>query len=1670
MTPVVGLGGSAGAIPALQQFFRTMPIDSGMAFVVVMHLAPEHESTLPDLLQRCTTMPVVQAVQQQLIAPNSVYVIPPGKTLGTLDGHLTLTDPKPLARGRHVAVDLFFRTLADSQGPHAAAIVLSGADGDGAIGIKRIKELGGLTVAQDPEEAQHPSMPRTAIDTGMVDWILPVAEMPARLRHYFGLEKELKLPPEDAPAALPKEADTAAQEEAALADVLAFLRTRTGRDFASYKRATVVRRIARRMQVNGVAHLPGYLDCMRTRPGEADALLQDLLISVTNFFRDADCFEALDGHLSELFKGHTDTIRVWVPACASGEEAYSIAILLAEKVRRLEAPPAIQIFATDLDERAIKVAREGVYPFTIEADVADERLRRYFVRELRGYQVRRELREMVLFAQHDVLKDSPFSRLDLVSCRNLLIYLNRSAQKRVFEIFHFALQPGGRLFLGASETAEDAGTLFSVLDKKHRIFAMRPAPRAVLPVPIGPLMLPLDIPHPPASPVVAAHAFDPTTAVAGLKAMSGRPMSWGELHFRLLESLAPPSILVDAEYDILHVSPSAARLLQFTGGEPSRNLLKAIHPSLRVELRAALYQTVQTKSTTEVEVGPVSLDGRNLEVSIRVAPANEIGENLFVVMLNPREPGTAGQAASSRPGRVAADPVARQLDRELERLKTQLRDTVEQYEASTEELKASNEELQAMNEELRSATEELETSREELQSINEELSTVNHELKSKVDELGHANSDMLNLMGATAIATVFLDRDLCITRYTPTAVQLFTLIASDIGRPLADLSTRLDYPDLSGDAQRVLEKLVPVEREVGLPDGKWFLARLLPYRTIEDQIAGVVASFIDITERKQAEEVRLWLSAVVASSMDAIISFSMDQTILSWNAGAERIFGYTAAEAIGKPFALLAVGHNHEQEQVFSHLREARPVTNLEAVRRRKDGTEIQVALSVSPIKDTHGKVIGGTVIARDVTQQKRAAEALRGSEERLRLVVENATEYAIFSTDLQRCVTIWNSGAQRLLGYAGSEVLGRPADIIFTDEDRAAGAPEQEVKTALAEGRASDDRMHQRKDGSRFWASGALMLMRDAQGQAVGFVKILRDQTAARQTQQALERSQADLLRALAENEKARQELQAADAAKDRFLAVLSHELRNPLASIDSAAELLLTPSVPAGDRDSAADVVRRQAGAMKSLLDELLDVSRLKLGRFELHRERVILSDAITAALESTRPMLEGSGHSLKLDLPDQAIELDADPLRLGQVVSNLLTNAIKYTPAGGAIMLKARLEGDQAMISVADNGMGMDPAQIGRMFEMFTQAEPVADRSHGLGIGLALVKSIVELHGGRIEAFSGGPGKGSEFRVRLPARHAAAAADRGASARAGGSASGRQEARPDPDRRRQRRCRLEHRQAAGTRRVRHAARQGRGGSGEGNGAPQARCRHHRHRHAGPERPRGRAPDPPDRVGQAHGADRRHRLGPGLRQARSAGSRLRRPHDQAGGPAQAQRRGRRSAGAQARLSAALAAARQPGHGVVVVVERPQVHTLLTGDFLAGAGAMVAAYHRCQPLQMGEPAGHLLAECIEVGEFQVLVDLPQVDEHAFVRAPAGPLRDGVDQIVQIFRGRVARGMEHEDGGAAADLVIQGHGLVKRRIGRQIIIVVARRLGACPATVTSSPMVRRRFATLPPHQ
>ncbi len=871
---VVGLGASAGGVAVLQHFFELMAPESGLAFVVVMHLSPEHESNLAAIIQLKTKMRVMQVTEPVRVRPNHVYVIPSQHQLTFTQSTLRLV-PLTKEPGRRITIDLFFRTLAQSYGQRSVCVILSGSDSDGVIGLKHIRAQGGVTMAQDPQEAEYDSMPLTAISTGMVDWVLPVGEMPAKLLEFVRNERSMRLPPEEPEAAgddiktaeAPGGETTAVEtrdpkDESAFREVLTHLRAQTGHDFTHYKRATVLRRLARRLQVNSIDDVPGYLSFLRTHPAEARALLHDLLIGVTHFFRDQASFAALQAQIPQLFagKGPEDQVRVWVAGCATGEEAYSIAILLCEHAERLEEPALIQVFATDIDEQSIYDAREGLYPSTIEADVSQERLRRFFSKEHGRYRVKKNLREKVLFASHNLLKDSPFSRLDLVSCRNLLIYLNPKAQAHIFDIFHFTLRPGGLLFIGGAETADPGQALFAPLDSKHRVFVRRAVPRPSWKVPLlpvrgtaanllrGAVVQSVRTRPPSLAPIPADLLGAPEPEAT---AEDRRSVLFGELHLKLLEQYGPPSVVVNLSYDIVHLSEHAGRFLHFAAGEPSANLIKAVQPALRIELRAALFRASQTQENVTSSVTEVEIAGHREAVEILVRPLRQsvAGTGFFLVLFE-----TKRDAVESDGDVPRREEITQDLDDEVQHLKEQLNVTIEQYEASNEELKASNEELQAMNEEMRSATEELETSKEELQSVNEELLTVNNELKSSLESLSQSNTDLSHLMASTDIGTVFLDRELLIKRFTPSAQRIFNLLPADIGRPISDITHRLSYPDLLHDAETVLASLTTVEHEIEAETGQCLLTRIAPYRTAEDRIAGVVATFIDITRRKRAEE------------------------------------------------------------------------------------------------------------------------------------------------------------------------------------------------------------------------------------------------------------------------------------------------------------------------------------------------------------------------------------------------------------------------------------------------------------------------------------------------------------------------------------------------------------------------------------------------------------------------------------------------------------------------------------------------------------------------------------------------------------------------------------------------------------------------------------------------
>ncbi|MET0675945.1 MAG: chemotaxis protein CheB [Bradyrhizobium sp.] len=827
---VVGMGTSAGGVKALQTFFQALPDEPGAAFVVVLHLDPDRPSEIASILALRTRMPVVQVGAPQRMEANHVYVIPPNRQLQISDheiGAVAFSEP----RGQRAPIDLFFRSLAEQHGD-GFAVILTGAGSDGAIGIKSVKETGGLILVQDPAEADHDSMPRSAISTGIVDFILPIEELARRL-------VELIRDKETFAATEPRNFN-----EDVLRRILAHVRVRTGHDFAKYKRATVVRRIVRRMQVMRCDDPAEYYNLLRDHPDEATALLGDLLISVTTFFRDPEVFEALKADvLPQLFqlRQPSEPIRIWVPGCATGEEAYTISMLLLEEASRHDIRPSIQMFGSDLDARSLAVAREGRYPAAIEADISEDRLRRFFIREGDQYRVRQELRDTLLFANHSVLKDPPFSRINLVSCRNLLIYLDRELQQQVCSTFHYALNPGGFLLVGSSETADTPPGLFRTVDRKARIY------QSTVQSGDKPRLLPRLLGSMGSTPDHAASA----RASVAPSAMLSEAAS----HRKAIEQVAPPSILVDSMHRVIHLSEHAGRYLQPSGGPLSGDIVDLVRPELRFELRSALHRMFENPLPSLSLPILVKFNGTSHRVLLHVKPvAEDNGENpheAVVIFIEGEAVDQAGIQHFDRNGGV--DDVVRRLTEELQLTQGRLRSTREESEAANEELRAANEELQSINEEYRSTSEELETSKEELQSINEELQTVNTELKLKLEAVSRGHSDLQNLMAATDFGTLFLDAGLRIKRFTQQVTELISITPNDEGRPVTDFAHRLEYDDLVKDAQMVLSHLVPITRAVRSRTERWYDIRLRPYRTVDDKIDGVVITFVDVTDRKAWE-------------------------------------------------------------------------------------------------------------------------------------------------------------------------------------------------------------------------------------------------------------------------------------------------------------------------------------------------------------------------------------------------------------------------------------------------------------------------------------------------------------------------------------------------------------------------------------------------------------------------------------------------------------------------------------------------------------------------------------------------------------------------------------------------------------------------------------------------
>jgi two-component system CheB/CheR fusion protein len=959
--PVVGIGASAGGLAAFEAFFSGMPVgaDPGMAFVLVQHLAPDHKSILSDLVKRYTSIQVFEVEDGMRVQVNCAYIIPPNRDMALLDGTLQLLEPTA-PRGQRLPIDFFFRSLAQDQHERAICIVLSGTGSDGTLGARAVKGEGGMVMAQNPESTEYDGMPRSVIGTGVVDYVLPPAEMPQQLMAYGA--RAFGKAPRQGPSSDQRHEDD-------LKKLFILLRAQTGHDFSQYKRNTVVRRVDRRMAVHQVERLSDYVRYLQQTPSELDALFRDLLIGVTSFFRDPKAFAALQALVIPLLlagKPPGATIRAWVPGCSTGEEAYSIAILLLEQIESLKKGHTLQIFATDIDRHAIEQARSGVFPASISADVSAERLARYFTRDPDGSacRIKKHVRDALVFSEQDVVRDPPFSKLDLISCRNLLIYMGPELQQKLIPLFHYALSPGGALMLGTSETVGAFMDLFSPLDVKQKLYQRTEtafdARRAADGAPLSGLL--------------AGRAMArPVREAAGERKAAVRDLA----ERALLTRYAPSGALVDEHGDILYLHGRTGQYLEPAPGESGMNILTMAREGLRRTLSVALQEAAASRETMRHPAVRVRTNGDFVQIDLAVQPVPTgrgafPDRSLFLVTFEESSPPAA--AAPVPAGSVAsthAEPVAEgdarvaALMNELRTKEEHLQTSNEELETSNEELKSSNEEMQSVNEELQSTNEELETSKEELQSVNEELATVNVELQQKVTDLSRVNNDMNNLLAGTGVGTIFVDHRLHIQRFTPAVTQVINLIQTDVGRPVGHIVSNLvGYDRLVQDIREVLDSLIPREVEVQTVAGVWYLLRIRPYRTLENVIEGAVVTFVDITEMKAARAalrdstLQRRLAVVVRDSSDAILVQDLDGRITAWNKGAERLYGWSEAEALTMNVRDLVPEEQREAaREVVRKLARADVLASYRTQRLSSTGHVVDVWLTASPLVDDAGGV-----------------------------------------------------------------------------------------------------------------------------------------------------------------------------------------------------------------------------------------------------------------------------------------------------------------------------------------------------------------------------------------------------------------------------------------------------------------------------------------------------------------------------------------------------------------------------------------------------------------------------------------------------------------------------------------------------------------------------------------
>ena len=895
--PIVCIGASAGGLEALEQFLGNVSEKSGLAYVVIQHLDPTQKGMLPELLQRVTRMKVFQVKDRMAIRQDCVYVIPPNTSMSILKGVLHLFEPIE-ARGLRLPIDFFMRSLADDQMENSIGVILSGMGSDGTIGLQAIKEKNGIVLVQEPSTAKYDSMPRNAMDSVVVDIVAPANQLPIMI---LDLLKHI-------PIAKTNIETDISKDKSSLEKIIILLRTYTGNDFSLYKKNTVYRRIERRMGVHKIDKISSYVHFLQENPKEATILFKELMIGVTNFFRDATVWEKVkETVIPNLVKNLEEgsVLRAWVPGCSTGEEAYTLAIVFKEIIEKSypHSGISLQIFATDLDNEAIETARKAVFPANIAADVSTGRLNRFFVKTDDGYRVNTEIREMVVFANHNIIMHPPFTKIDLLSCRNLLIYMDQELQRKIFGLFYYSINPEGYMILGSAETLGSQSALFTTVDSKLKIFK-----RSVTNLNSELIDFPSSFSR---ARQIGSEKEIPAILTPNIQTQTDK---------FLLQHFSPAGVLVNENGDIIYISGPTGKYLEPAVGKANMNIFAMLREGLRSEFPSAFRMAVLKKEPVilhNIKVGSNDIS-QTLNITIQWIEKPQPLNGFVIIVFNDL-PDVSDIDIRTKKGKKTFESVKQlELENELQHAREEMQSTLEEMQTSQEELKSTNEELQSTNEELQSANEELTTSKEEMQSLNEELQTVNAELQSKVEDFSRVNNDMKNLLNSTDIATLFLDKDLNIRRYTNQATKIFKLIKGDVGRPFTDLVTELKYPELADDAMEVLRTLVFIQKQIPARDDRWFSIRIMPYRTYDDRIDGLVITFINLSDLKQVElkllESEQMNRSLFNSYSGAVIKLSTEGKIQEFNPEAERLFGKSRKVLLDQHFIQMFIPENGQKK------------------------------------------------------------------------------------------------------------------------------------------------------------------------------------------------------------------------------------------------------------------------------------------------------------------------------------------------------------------------------------------------------------------------------------------------------------------------------------------------------------------------------------------------------------------------------------------------------------------------------------------------------------------------------------------------------------------------------------------------------------------------------------